>query len=304
MERFKGEVLRTAGRVWSGTWTWIEVVTGGSGAPKTVRVSGDIAELQIGIRAEFFGEWEDHEKYGRGFKATHYIVDPEDAGGVEQWIALMLPQVGPVRARDMVLRFGSEIWNVIENDPLQLTVVEGITEARAYEIQSAYVVTKQDKEVFIGLLGLGLSGKEAVSAVSLLRIHSIGVADVESDPYLLYFLEIASFHRVDGIAAGLGSFDALGVSRARAAIHHYLQNEVGREGHTAVREKRLVERVRDFLELGYEVDDVIERALFKSFSNDDIRIYKDLVMARGLDVAESNVALAVAHRLMQPEEVT
>ena len=221
-----------------GSWTVIRahLVGAQDGAPVPpsayFSVAGRFAAAAPGACLEVYGQWDEHTQYGWQIKATsatHAVGHTVPA--LERYLA-QLPHVGPVRARGILRQFVTReavLCALAAPDPEALTVVPGITHARAVEIQAAYAATGKLRETLIWLAGYDL-GDGITSAITD-RWGSDARRVIEADPYELMQLPRVGFLRADEIALNKFHLDRHDLRRATAAVS-YLLLEEEREGHT------------------------------------------------------------------------
>lgn len=189
----------------------------------------------VGQRVYVRGTWVDSD-YGWQFDITGgFPLDGEKADlatkrGIEHWLT-RLPEIGPKRAAEIVERFGVDVVTVLDDEPTKLLEISGITEGRLDAIKAAYVLERLDAELFMWLLGLGLSDKLIKSAVLKFSTQLRNV--VEATPYQLLKVAGARWEQVDecGRQLGVPSDDP---DRIGAALWCEATEVCNKNGHTAL----------------------------------------------------------------------
>ena len=99
---------------------------------KTITVSGKQVFLNEGELLEIEGEWVNHTKFGRQFKAQKIRISlPSSTEGIKKYLgSSLIKGIGPKFAEKLVSRFKEKTLEVIEKTPDQLFEVEGIGEKR------------------------------------------------------------------------------------------------------------------------------------------------------------------------------
>lgn len=204
----------------------------------THTVTGVLTGLHQGEFVQVEGDWVDHPQYGREFKAKHIIVTrPVDAHGIVAWIIDKLPNVGPVRAKAIVDRFGIDgVWDALTN-PMLLTTVPGITSERARYIAAAYAPLAAERDAGVTLRGWGLTASQAARAIARWRNDVLDV--LREDPYKLMELLRVGFRKADTVALAMG-LPKDHLARLRAGAEYALDQALGR-GHLYLVERELVE---------------------------------------------------------------
>src|SRR5215471_6149021 len=167
----------------------------------------------------------------------------------------MVKGIGPVFAKRMVDRFGTEILSIIEDRSEQLETVEGIGPKRRLRIKQAWQEGKQVREIMLFLHGHGVSTSKAVRIYKTYGDQAI--SKVKNNPYVLAKdIYGIGFKTADQIAHNLGiPKDSL--SRASAGIDHVLL-DANTEGHCALPVAQLAASATKLLEVS---QGTVEQAL-------------------------------------------
>ena len=224
-----------------------------------IAVVGNLGDVNEGERLSLRGGWITSPKYGRQFKAAMCERSmPETESEISAYLGSgVIKGLGPAIAKKIVKQFGTEALDIIDNDCMQLTVIQGITSDKALYISNEYHKITGVNEVikFLGEYNFGPA--HAISVWSAFEHDSI--KQIKTNPYILCTSGIdIDFRSVDRMAADLG-FDAENSDRVRAGIV-YVLHENANAGHTCLPTEKLRESVCD--NLG------IERRQFESCLDD------------------------------------
>lgn len=224
-----------------------------------IAVVGNLGDVNEGERLSLRGGWITSPKYGRQFKAAMCERSmPETESEISAYLGSgVIKGLGPAIAKKIVKQFGTEALDIIDNDCMQLTVINGITSDKALYISNEYHKITGVNEVikFLGEYNFGPA--HAISVWSAFEHDSI--KQIKTNPYILCTSGIdIDFRSVDRMAADLG-FDAENSDRVRAGIV-YVLHENANAGHTCLPTEKLRESVCD--NLG------IERRQFESCLDD------------------------------------
>lgn len=185
-----------------------------------VSVVGDVAGLSAGEDARFRGRWEEHQKFGKRFRAVGWTpVLPTTHAGMQRFLGSGLIQgIGPRLAQRLVERFGERTLDVISTQSAKLREIPGIGKKRAEAISEAVRTRRADAEnlSFLASLGVGPS----LSRRLLEKYKERTVTVLREDPYLAAEeVRGVGFRTADGIgrAAGIGVDDP---RRAAGAVLH------------------------------------------------------------------------------------
>src|SRR6185312_12198995 len=126
-----------------------------------------------------------HPKYGRQFDVHGFTtVLPATIQGIQRYLGSgLIKGIGPVMAERMVAHFGTDILQIIEEQPARLIEVPGLGPKRTKMIATAWEEQKSIKEVMVFLQGVGVSTSLAVRIYKKYGDSSISV--VRNEPYRL-----------------------------------------------------------------------------------------------------------------------
>ena len=151
--------------------------------PDLLTVVGPLLGAQVGESLRLTGRWGSHPKYGRQFQVDSYTtVLPATIQGIRRYLGSgMIKGIGPMMAERMVAHFGTEILDIIEEQPGRLIEVHGLGPKRTKRIADAWEEQKAIKEVMVFLSGVGVSTSLAVRIYKTYGDGSITV--VRAEPY-------------------------------------------------------------------------------------------------------------------------
>ena len=224
-----------------------------------IPVVGTLGDVNEGERLSLRGGWITSPKYGRQFKAAMCERSmPQTETEIAAYLGSgVIKGLGPAIAKRIVKAFGTEALDIIDNDCMKLTAINGISSDKALYISNEYHKITGVNEVikFLGEYNFGPA--HAISVWSAFEHDSI--KQIKTNPYILCTSGIdIDFRSVDRMAADLG-FDAENSDRVRAGIV-YVLHENANAGHTCLPTEKLRESVCD--NLG------IERRQFESCLDD------------------------------------
>jgi exodeoxyribonuclease V alpha subunit len=155
------------------------------GKAYTVAVIGNMLGINIGESVALTGAWVAHPQYGRQFKAEQVrTVLPATIAGIERYLGSgLIKGVGPVTARRIVRKFGTDTLRVIEEEPKRLHEVLGVGPKRVGIIIKAWAEQQKIKEVMLFLQGHNVSTGLAVKIYKQYGDEALGI--VQADPYRL-----------------------------------------------------------------------------------------------------------------------
>ena len=215
-----------------------------------VTAVGQIPHPAEGERLLLTGTWTKHPDYGMQFSAKTFVKKlPEDEQAIFRYLSSRTVKgIGPVTAKRIVEKYGTESFNVIENHPEWLADIQGISKKSAAEIHKSFMEQS-------GVRMLMMLCRDYVPTSCISRALSRwGVAAVEAvkrDPYCLCELPGTSFDKIDALAATLGvGFDS--DSRIGGGMRYLLDYNASLNGHTCLPADKLEELASAHLALPRE----------------------------------------------------
>lgn len=229
-----------------GSFTVFRLKPGSESA--TVAVTGSFPAPLVGEQVNLTGEWVEHARYGRQFKATVCRrIAPTSEKGIERFLASgAVKGIGPAMAARLVKHFGARTLEIIELYPHRLAEVEGIGSKKLEQIRQSYAEQAELKEVMLFLEMHGVTGAYAARIFACYGSDSVAV--LQTDPYrLAEEVKGIGFRIADQIATALG-FDKNHPSRLAAGVQFALLM-TGQAGHCCVPEEALTEETAKLLTL-------------------------------------------------------
>lgn len=225
-----------------------------------VTVVGNFPQIVLGEGVLLRGEWVIHPSFGRQFKAS--LVEqtmPADASSILMYLASgIIKGVGESTAVKIVEAFGTESFDVIENDVDRLASIKGISKPKARKIQQEFKSQIGTREVMKQLKELGLTQSEAFNAYNMFRTAAYEI--ISENPYAFVSKNGYSFDRAEEIAEGLNSptlFDYRVQSCVIYVVQHNLDN-----GHTCLPRNSVVKTAMNYLETTEdEVEIAVDNAI-------------------------------------------
>ncbi|NLP48784.1 MAG: ATP-dependent RecD-like DNA helicase [Clostridiales bacterium] len=205
-----------------------------------VTVVGNFPALACGEELRLLGFWTKHSSYGRQFKAEELIQRslPSTTADLLKYLSSgVIKGVGPATATKIVESFGEETFNVLENDPMRLSTVKGISLNKAKNIIDSFNKQFALREVMMALERYGMSPTEVMKTYAAFGADSVEM--VKDNPYILCEELVGlDFVRVDSLAeliAGTSDAGQRNASGIKYIVKHNLSN-----GHTCLPREKLV----------------------------------------------------------------
>ena len=230
LENLTGTVENITYRNDANGYAVTEVKTDENEFETVVGILGDIA---VGEQIVFQGEWTMHPSFGRQFKSVRLThTRPSDASGMHRFLASgIIKGIGEATATKIIEKFGSNTFNVIENEPERLAEIKGISRTKAKQINRDFKMQFSARDVMNGLSELGFNQQEAYDIYNVFKGDSLDIA--KENPYaLVSVVNSIDFARADEIAMNLDEeppFDCRCQAGVTYIVRHNLYN-----GHTCL----------------------------------------------------------------------
>jgi exodeoxyribonuclease V alpha subunit len=247
LEKLSGIVKRVTFHSPESGWSVLKVTPFGR-EQEEIAVTVHQSKVFAGATIDFFGEWTNHPKFGRQFKA-HRVEErkPATANALEKYLGSgLIKGVGPVTAKRIVKYFGKDTLDIFENDIERLTEVPGIAKLKLVSISNAWKEHQEIRNVMMFLQSHGISTLYAVKIYKTYGQQAVGV--VSENPYRLSEdIYGIGFFSADKVALSLGLAPDSS-ARVKAAIGHVLQN-AREEGHCYLTKEQILEQVEELISL-------------------------------------------------------
>ncbi len=236
-----------------------------------ITVVGILPFLNEGDTADFFGSFTVHQIYGSQFSANTYERKmPETVAAILRYLSSgAIKGIGPATAIKIVERFGEESLNIISENPIELTVISGISKQKALTICEEYKKQFGVRDILMLLYKYKITPDKCYAIYKHFPKNPIGL--IRDNPYILCEDGIDfSFELVEEIAEDFG-FDKDNEARICAGIEYVLRKNL-HNGHTCLPRKKLVEVASKLLDTSETTVDICCDRLTECF-----RISKGLI---------------------------
>lgn len=226
-----------------------------------VSVTGTFFKLEENDAVTVVGDFSEHPKYGRQFKADHYEVYlPKDEVSLREYLSNgMVKGIGPVLAERIIKKFGTEALDVMEHDPIRLATVDGIGKRKAELIQRHLEDRSSGQNAMIFLANYGISQK---LGIKIYRFYKEKMYEVlQKNPYkMIEELKGVGFRTADSIALANG-IPKTSAFRIRAGILSCF-DQFQAEGHVCVLKSKFLKKTVEILEVEETlISDMISKML-------------------------------------------
>ena len=245
-------------------------------------VVGTLYGVEEGEELKVTGTYASHPKFGHQFKAEVFERSlPATATAIRKFLASgAVKGIGAVLAQRIVDAFGEETLNILEENPMRLAEIKGITSKKADALAEEFHRLFGMRQAMMFFNSYGLSPAEGIRIWKKWGIISVDV--IKDNPYLLCHGDImVDFKTADRLALSLG-FAEESQKRIFGAVQHILRHNL-KNGHTCLARETVVSMVSKMLSnvgtdpIETEIDNRIEdNELFSVQKNKEFLFLPDM----------------------------
>ena len=226
-----------------------------------VCIVGQFIALACGEQLICKGTWQQHASFGKQFKVvSHQRELPQDAASIELYLASdYVKGIGPVYAKRIVKRFGTETLKVLDHQSERLREVEGVGQKRLEQIRESWQEHKAFRDLLFCMQKVGLSSTYAQRIYAAYKHHAQDI--IMQKPYqLAKDIWGIGFLKADDIALKQGIAKESS-ERIRAGLDFVLLT-ASQQGHTCLKKEQLCHQACQLLGLDLAcIEDQLQQAL-------------------------------------------
>jgi len=238
-------------------YTILEVVTPSA----FVTVTGKFPLVGAGESIKVQGDYQINPKYGRQFVAESIeIVKPTSCESIVKYLSSgLISGVGEVTANNIVSALGEDTLNIIENDPIRLSDIRGISKNKAMEIHNTLADIKKMQDAVMFLQQYDISINMAVKIYEEYKGATERV--LKANPYkMIEDIDGVGFKTADKIAYKMGVLPD-SEFRIRAGVIYTINEIADKQGSTVCFLSELKSMTVGLLGLAEEFEGEVERAI-------------------------------------------
>lgn len=238
--------------------------------------SGKFPIVGEGEELSLHGEMILHPKYGKQFKANYVkIKKPTSSEQIIKYLSSgLISGVGLVTATNIVSMFQDKTLDIIENEPLTLAKVKGVSKEKALNIALRYNEIKKLQDAVIFLQNFDVSTNLAVKIYEKYKNNTERI--LNTNPYkLVEDIDGIGFKTADKIAIKMG-IEPDSTFRMRAGLVYTLKMVAEKTGSTLINKESLFNEVSVLL--GFDMgcrEEVFEQCIANLIIDGYIKEYVD-----------------------------
>ena len=228
-----------------------------SSTGESLTAVGTMPDLEQGESVELCGTYVMHDTYGPQLRVQSYArVLPGDTAAIMRYLAGgAVKGIGPATARRIVARFGEDTLRILEEEPLRLGEIKGISKEKAAQLGEEFSRRKSISTVLAFFNAYGIDSAESLKVYAYYGQNAI--ESIRENPYRLCGPEIGlDFQRVDALAGRINTAYSV-VERAKSGIEYVLRHNL-LNGHTCLPQEKLLKVASVLLEAPYtQLEDAV-----------------------------------------------
>ena len=287
----------TAAKMFDNNWAVLSCEQG----PKVFKATGTVLhdpKTLIGVVCSLDGEWENHPKFGMGFKLASISPD-----GSEMFFFLSrIVRVGEKPAQAMVDMFSDEELTSIMESPerhRELLRVKGVGESRLGKITESWQKYRHVKMLSDFLTPYGLTPNLVMRVYAHFEDKAVDI--VRSNPYQLTRVPGIGFKKADDVALRLGTtpHDPF---RLEAGVEYVMSNMADDGGNTLVNPEDVVSGAKKELDCESGLMDTaeIEETLSQMEGRGSVVRLGDSIALPRHHSTEKKILEAIRRRMVLP----
>lgn len=207
--------------------------------------------------------------------------------------------IGPVIAKKIVDKYGSETIKMLDERPDELLSISGVTEKKLVNIKESWKKFRDVYEIITVMKFYGIGDSNGVKIYNHFKEKSLSI--IKTEPYKLTEVPMIGFKTADKIAQSIG-ISNIDPQRVKYGILYTLE-KLSEEGNTAYPYNDLIVKVNE--QLGIE-EELIKQELELLIKNDEV-VSKTLKIKKNDLINKSKIVedyfLCIAHKKYHNIEV-
>ena len=213
---------------------------------------GMISEVAAGEEVELHGKWDSHATFGRQFRFSSCSRTlPDTAAKLFRYLASgAIKGVGPKLAAKIIREFGDRAFEVLENEPDRLAVINGISKKKAVDISNEFNRQYAMRKIMLELESYGITPTESTNIYKYFGVTALEV--IRKNPYVLCgTVRGFNFERVEKLRTDM-DLTPDSTFRNTAGILYIVTYNLYQNGHTCIPSNKIIPLACDYLEIGEE----------------------------------------------------
>ena len=203
--------------------------------------TGYMPFISEGESVALSGVWTQHPDYGEQFRADYYeTVLPTDEEAIIKYLGSgIVSGIREATAKKLVAHFGTDILDIMLQNPERLSEVKGISKEKAAKIGKSFGEARSMQNIVMFLQQYSITANMAVKIHNALGSGAVDM--IKKNPYILAdMVDGIAFKTADTIAFNMG-MPRNNMERIKAGVKHILRDAAYASGHVFLPKTVLIE---------------------------------------------------------------
>ena len=251
---------------------------------------GYLPSISEGESCVVEGEFREHRVYGEQLKVERYqTVEPQDREAMLRYLSSgAIRGIRETLAARIIKTFGDDTMRILDEEPMRLAEIRGISERMAREIALQVTQKKDVRDALLFLQKYGISNRQGMKIWNTYGMDMYGI--LKENPYrLAEDISGIGFARADEIAARIGIRPDSDY-RIRSGILFVLSQSM-QEGSCYLPKNLVLQRCRELLgvpeeAVGIQLDNLhIERRVIIRVREEEVQVYPEAAYRQEQQIA-------------------
>lgn len=262
-----------------------------------IKVVGYYLPTTSNVKIEMIGHWKKDSRYGLQFEMESYeeVIGSGKDGIVAYLSSGMIPGIGKKLAERICDTFGDRTLELLDEDPMRIEEVPGISDKKRAQFCKAYMETRGARRLITMLAPFDISAGETVRLQQKLGHDALAL--LTQFPYLVFERDLIDFETADKLAQANGiPRDA--PERLDAGLLYVLK-QAESAGHLSMHKERFVQKAVDLLRTPTVTWKVVAQRAFEMLKAGRLMLYGDQIYRPIMAQAEIGVAERICEMLQR-----
>ncbi|HED05388.1 MAG TPA: hypothetical protein ENI61_01730, partial [Ignavibacteria bacterium] len=157
----------------------------------------------VGLKVSFKGKWVEDPRYGKQLNAYSFnFMEDKTRIGIISFLSSNITSIGPITAQKLYDHLGTDLKNVLDNDPERIKKLDFLTSVQSKAICDEWKKNNQLRTSAIFLTDLGFTPLQIRSIYKEFGVLTIQI--VKKNPYSVTDCSSVGFQSADNAARSLG----------------------------------------------------------------------------------------------------
>ena len=254
----------------------------------SIKVVGHFLPTVPNVKVDMNGHWKKDARYGLQFEMESYeeIVGSDKHSVVAYLSSGMIPGIGSTLAERIYNKFGPQTMEVLDQDPMRVMEVPGISKKKCEQFCTAYMETRSARKLINMLAPFNISASQAIKLRQ--KLGADAQALLTQFPYMAFERDLIDFETADQLAQANG-IPQNAAERLDAGLLYTLKL-AEHDGNLCMHKESFVRRAVNLLHAPLVTWKAVAQRAFEMIQAGRLSLYNDYVYRPIMAQAEKEVA--------------